>query len=399
MTPRRISLYPKAFLTAYVISSILWMSWSFHGLVTPTGTPVGGDFVNTWAGSYLALSGHSEQVYDFWKIHEAEKAAVHARNVSVFGWYYPPTYLLIVLPLALLPYLWALAAWTLATLAAYLSVLRRLAPFKETLWLALAFPGTFVNLINGQNGFLSAALLGGGVAYLENRPMLAGCLFGLLVFKPHLGILIPLALVVTRQWRCLLAAGVSSVGFVGLSLLAFGSEMWRAFFHTIPVAQSLILDQGLIPYAYQQSVLAALRLWYVPVRISYTVQAIVSLPVALALVWVWTINCSARLKGAALVISGLLATPYLFDYDLTSLGIAIALLATEGLENGFLPFEKTALILAYLAPVASRVVAKYALIPMCPLLELSLLAFTVVHAVRFRCGGAERAAAIAGREF
>ena len=116
------------------------------------------------------------------------------------GWYYPPTFLLIVLPLALVPYLWALAGWTLATLAAYLSVLRKIAPSEETVWLTLAFPGAWINLINGQNGFLTAALLGGGLVYPEQQPVLAGFLFGLLVIKPHLGIFVPLALVVSRRW-------------------------------------------------------------------------------------------------------------------------------------------------------------------------------------------------------
>lgn len=391
ITAKRISIYPKLFVAAYVLTYILWVS-AMHGMVDREGTAIGADFINSWGGSYLALSGHPQQVYDFSKIHPAERAAVGGQDVNLCGWYYPPTFLLIVLPLALVPYLWALAAWTLATLAAYLSVLRKIAPWKQTVWLALAFPGAWINLINGQNGFLSAALLGGGLLYLEQQPVLAGFLFGLLVIKPHLGILVPLVLVLSRRWQCLLAAAVSALGISALSLLAFGPETWLTFFHSIWLPRWIVLEQGAIPYAYQQSVFAAARLWGLPLRIAYAAQAVAALSAALVLVWLWTGNCSYRLKAAALVICGLVATPYLFDYDLTLVGVGIAWLAIEGIERGFLPFEKSALVLAWLAPIADRAVAKYALIPLSPLLNIVLLAFITVLAAKSQSGKTSKSA-------
>jgi len=213
ITADRISIYPKIFVAAYLLSYLLYLS-SMHEMVDRAGDPIGADFVTSWAGSHLALLGHPEQVYNTAAIQAVEQAMVGGNTQNVWRWYYPPTYLLIVLPLALVPYLWALAAWSLATLGAYLSVLRKIAPWKETVWLALAFPGTWINLVNGQNGFLTAALLGGGLLYLEEQPVLAGFLFGLLVIKPQLGILVPLVLVVTRQWRCLLADAVHRLGLL-----------------------------------------------------------------------------------------------------------------------------------------------------------------------------------------
>jgi len=64
--------------------------------------------------------------------------------------------------------------------------------------LALAFPGTFQNFIQGQNGFLSAALLGGGLVILERFPLTGGMLLGALSYKPHLAALIPVALLAGR---------------------------------------------------------------------------------------------------------------------------------------------------------------------------------------------------------
>ncbi len=385
ITANRISIYPKLFVVAYVLTYILWIS-AMHGMVDRDGTAIGADFINSWGGSHLALSGHPQQVYSLSKIHTAERIAVGGQNLNLCGWYYPPTFLLVVLPLALVPYLWALAAWTLATLAAYLSVLRKIAPWKQTVWLALAFPGTWINLINGQNGFLSAALLGGGLLYLEEQPAFAGILFGLLVIKPQLGIFVPLALIVSRRWRCFLAAAASSLAIVAMSLLAFGPVTWLTFFNSLWIPRWIVLDHGEIPYYYQQSVFAVARLWGLPLRSAYVVQAITSLSAAFVLVWLWKGDYSYRLKAAALVLCGLVATPYLFDYDLTLLGVGITWLAIEGMENAFLRFEKSVLALAWLAPILDRTLAKHALIPLSPLLNIVLLIFIIVLAARPQSG-------------
>lgn len=384
ITASRVSVYPRIFVTAYLCTYLLWLL-AFHGL-SRNGVAIGADFINSWAGSQLALTGHPEQVYNFAKIHSAEQVALGSRDVKVFGWYYPPTFLLLVLPFALVPYLWALGGWTLATLSAYLAALRKIAPYNQTIWLALAFPGAWINLTNGQNGFLTGALFAAGLVYLEEQPILAGVFFGLLVFKPHLGIFIPVVLIASRRWQCLAGAVASSTGFIALSLLAFGTQTWRAFFHSISQTSYLVLDRGLIPYADQQSVFAMMRLWGFPVRISYGVQAVAALAVAMALVRLWTGKHSYRLKAAALAIGALLATPYLFDYDLTLLGVGIAWLVVEGLENRFLPFEKITLLLAWLAPLADRNIATYCRIPMSPLLNIALFALITIHATLSESG-------------
>ena len=67
-----------------------------------------------------------------------------------------------------------------------------------------------VCLGHGQTGFLTAALLTGGVLCLERREALAGILFGLLAYKPQFGLLIPLVLVAGGYWRAIAAAGATS---------------------------------------------------------------------------------------------------------------------------------------------------------------------------------------------
>ena len=138
----------------------------------------------------------------------------------LFAWHYPPVFHLAVLPLALLPYLWSYALWAAGTLALYLAVLRRLVPGPYTVWLLLAFPAAFLNVMHGQNGFITVALLAGAVMTLERRPWLAGLFIGLLCYKPQLGLLLPLVLLAGRHWIAFLSAALTT-GRAGEALAAW----------------------------------------------------------------------------------------------------------------------------------------------------------------------------------
>jgi alpha-1,2-mannosyltransferase len=378
VTESRLSAYAKIFLGVYTFVYVLWVI-RFRTVLTGHQTPIGVDFVTFWAASRMALSGHAADVYQLAKIHPVEKLAAPTPDVGVFGWYYPPPFLLVVLPLALLPYLLALAVWISTTATANVSVLRKMVPWRHTVWLALAFPGTWINFLNGQNGFLSAALLGGGLVFLETQPVLAGVLFGGLIFKPQHALFVPLALVFARKWRALAVTGLTAMAFVAATLLVFGTDVWRAFFHSLPLSRMIVLDRGMIPYAAQQSVFAAMRLWGAPVRAAYAIQGFSALAAASLVGWLWRGDFSFRLKYAALVLCGLLATPYLFDYDLTLLGLPIAWIAVEGAETAFVSFEKSFLAFAWMSPILDRVLATHLLLPLAPIVNVCLLALVLIR--------------------
>jgi arabinofuranan 3-O-arabinosyltransferase len=120
----------------------------------------------------------------------------------------------------------------------------RIAKPQGALLLSLATPALFINAISGQNGAWSAALLGGGLCLLERQPVVAGILFGMFVYKPHLGLLIPVALIAGRQWRVLIAAGTTAFVLVATSVLLFGIDMWADFFHSISVQRQAYLERG-----------------------------------------------------------------------------------------------------------------------------------------------------------
>src|SRR3546814_4826722 len=93
----------------------------------------------------------------------------------------------------------------------------------------LLAPASYINISGGQNGFLTGALLIGGLRLLGPKPILAGICFGLLTVKPQLGILLPFALLASRQWTAIVVASVTAALLVGASALLFGWESWQAY--------------------------------------------------------------------------------------------------------------------------------------------------------------------------
>ncbi|HZC46089.1 MAG TPA: glycosyltransferase family 87 protein, partial [Candidatus Acidoferrum sp.] len=278
-----------------------------------------------------------------------------------------------------LPYDISLLIWTLLTLSAYLLVIRRIAPGRDAMWVGLAFPGVLLNVLDGQNGLLTMSLLAGGLVLLEDRPLVAGLLFGLLSYKPQFSILVPVVLIATGHWRSLMSAAVAVAILLILTVLLFGIPTWQAFLAAVP-ANSHHVVESKHGYGMIQSVFAAARLWNVPAAASYTLQAIVSLATAIVVLWVWRQPAPLSLKGAALLTGTLMITPYMLDYDLVLLAAPIAWLACEGLRSGFLPWEKSILLLAWIFPLFARWLSMFGSLPLTPLV-LTILMFAIFRRV------------------
>ena len=373
LTRRRLVAYPRLFLAVYVVSALVWILRS-KGLIDPGGHPIGADFIDPWSASWLTLHGSPSAVYDVPRLWSAERMAVHYPSVGFAGFHYPPIYLLLILPLAILPYAWSLLAWTVATFAAYLTAMWKIDPERDSLWLAIAFPGALVNLTNGQNGFLTLALLAAALLTLQRRPILAGVMFGLMSYKPQYGLLVPIFLLATGRWRAVAAASVTVVAFTALSLVFFGAQTWQAFFSSITFTRHVVLEQGGSGFEKLQSAFAAARLWGFSVATAYAFQAAVSLAAATTVIWIWRATANFELHASALAIGVLLMTPYMMDYDLVILALPIAWIALEGRRSGFLAWEKSLLAFCWLLPLFARSLAGHAMIPIAPLAMLLLLA-------------------------
>ena len=220
-----------------------------------------------------------------------------APTVGYSAFFYPPPYLLVCLPLALLPYFASLIVWLAATGAAYWRVLRAWAGPRLDAAVLLAFPAFLVNAGHGQNGFLSAALIGAGALWLDRRPIVAGLMFGALAYKPQLALMIPIALIASRRWTTFAAAAVSAAALCAASYLIWGEPVWRGFLDASPLARAA-LERHLVGDEKMQSVFAAVRLLRGPLALAYAAQAATALAAAAALFWLQRRDFRGLERGA-----------------------------------------------------------------------------------------------------
>jgi hypothetical protein len=350
----RARAYARILFFFSFAGALIWIALA-HGGIDRAGKPIGTDFVGFWTASQLTLQGRAADAYSVAAHWDAQRALFGA-DVAYTAFFYPPPYLLICLPLAALPYFASLAVWLGATGAAYWRVLRAFAGAHIEAIAILAFPAFLVNAGHGQNGFLSAALIGGGALWLDKRPIVAGLCFGALVYKPQLAVMMPIALLAARRWTTLAAAAVTALALVAASYLAWGDAVWRAFLAAAPLARAS-LERNFVGDEKLQSVFAAVRLLHGPLTLAYALQALTALAAAAALFWLHRRRFRSAAEGPAMVAATLLASPFLLDYDLTLLAFPLAWSAREALRAGFAPGEKIVLALAYVLPLFSRLAA------------------------------------------
>ena len=197
------------FLALYIC--LIFTVWDFTTLRTQTGLPLAADFSNFWAASKLALSGKPALAYNVHELHGLELQLLGAQHRNLSGFYYPPVFLMMVLPLGFMPYLLSFSIWIGITLLLYMIVLYKIITHQIIVLLMLLFTGMYQNFIFGQNAFLSGFMLGGGLLLLDSSPLLAGCLIGFLCYKPQFIMLVLFALLVGRYWKAFIAAVVTSL--------------------------------------------------------------------------------------------------------------------------------------------------------------------------------------------
>jgi arabinofuranan 3-O-arabinosyltransferase len=325
--------FPAAYLSG------MWI-WEAGGLGIPT------DFVNVWAAGRLVLDGHPALAYDWDVQRQIELALLGQDFPGYFAWHYPPPFLFVASLLAMLPYSAAFICWMIASFIPYLAVMRGIVGRSFGWMFAAAFPMVFNNTLVGQNGFLTAALIGGTLVLLPVRPILAGICLGLLTYKPQYGLLFPLVLIAAGHWRAFISAGVTAVVLACVSWLAFGSESWLAFFHWMPKFSQAFLTEGKATWWKLQSIFSLVRYLGGSEQLAWAFQWVLTASVATVLVLMWRSRVPYTLKAAALAVGTLLTTPYLFMYDMMVLAIPVAFLVRIGLKRGFRAYELPALACA-----------------------------------------------------
>jgi len=338
-----------------------------------------GDFFGLWSCGRFVGEHPAAQVYDPAALHAAQ-VALGMKSEAEYPFPYPPSFLLVLAPLGQLPYWPAFAVAIGGSLMLFLwATLGR--NWRSTyLAAALLAPTTTLGIVAGQGGFLSAALLAGGFRLAGTRPVIAGVLFGLLTYKPQLGILVPVALIAAGLWRTIAAATATFAVLAAGSAIAFGPGIWAAWAdNVVGYSQQFAAESGEIVHL-MPTVFEALTMLGASPVVAWLGQGVAA-GFAAAAVWRCFRLGASPLAAATLFGSVFLATPHAFVYDMPILATAVIWVVADERRRGppFLPAEIGILFLTLVAPITLPAGGSRF-----PLVPLALFLFVAMTARRRR---------------
>jgi len=310
------------------------------------------DFAISWTVSDLLWQGKLSDIYDpprFAAIYHAH----FSENVGVPFWPYPPIALFLVAPVGLLPPFLSYLAWSIVTLALFAASVRSFFGDNRRVLMLVLAPSSCANIVLGQTGFVTAALLVGGLAMIDRRPLIAGALFGLLAFKPQFGIMLPLALLAARLWKPFVAAALTALAAAAASVAAFGIEAWRGYLEVMLPFELSFSQRATSSYILKAlTVSEAARLMGASASFAYLVQALAVLAAAGVVIWAYRRMRERSAQAAVLLAGTALACPHLHVYDMSIVSVAAVVLAEAARAEppGF--SERLTITLAWVAPLA-----------------------------------------------
>jgi len=369
----RILAWALLLLIAEALFVAFVAAWQ-HGLIVRFDHPSSSDFLSFYAAGKLALAGTPALAYDHAAHYLAEQQVAGA-GVPYQFFFYPPVFLLPCAALATLPYPLAYAGFEAVTLALFLLAMHAVLQQRGWRWAipVLAFPAVFWTIGLGQNAFLTAGLFAGFTALLDRRPIGAGLLLSAVCYKPHFGLLAPVALAAGRRWRAFAAAMAGVLALTGLSVLAFGWESWLAYLHAF-AGSGGVYTSGRIQFAGMVTPFGAALLLGAGPKAAYAVQACATLAAAVLVALVWRSRTATGVRAAALLAGTLLAVPLALLYDQMLWLVALAWLVRAARRDGFLPWEKLTLAACYPTILLTWPAATSLHLPLGPLVSALLLA-------------------------
>lgn len=323
-----------------------------HGWIVSLDEPNASDFVSYYAAGLLANDGAAALVYDQ-AAHYAREQQATEIGIPYNFFYYPPVFLFVCAALARLPYLVAFCVFQASCLLSCLATVRRIVG-TVPLGTLLAFPAIFWAVGTGQNALLTATLLAAATLIIDERSVLAGMMMGALCYKPHLGVLLPMALAAGRRWQAFAAAALSALSLVAASVFVFGWTTWSAFLAATENVGSVygVADTKINVTGLTNAYGLILALHGGPV-LAIQIQLVVTVCVMATVAWIWAGHQRLAVRAAVLLAGIPVAAPIIMFYDLMVAGLAIAWLVRDGRENGYPPWQKTGLVIAFVLPLLS----------------------------------------------
>ena len=240
-------------------------------------------------------------------------------------WTYPPHFNLPLQGFALFGVGWGYLLFTGSSFALFVWSMMRLSQDATTWVLPLILPALVINLLTGQNGFLTAGLMAlfARLSLTEQRGK-AGFVLGLLTYKPHLGLGLGLAALLRGGWRMVAMATLTLLVLLLLATFLYGSGIWSAFRNSVSTSGTILeageykLARMITPFALFSSVGLAPSL-------AILLHGGCALLGLLTLAWGALKGWQLRHVIVLAILSGTTLSPYAYDYDLCVLAPALAL--------------------------------------------------------------------------
>ena len=202
-----------------------------------------------------------------------------------------------------------------------------------------------------------------------------------LVYKPQFALVLPLLLLVTGNWRAIVGGAISSLWLIALVYGIWGWPVWQAFIDSLPLTRSVVLEAGTTGWEKIMSPFSAVRGLGGGIDLAYAVQAVASVIAISASLWVARAG-RPDLRNAAVTAAVLIATPYVLDYDFVVVLAGIAFLWRDAVRHGWLTWEKSLLVVVWVAPLVARNLAAMILIPLGLTTAIIILGLAVRRTLR-----------------
>jgi len=363
------------------------------GLINRLNSYYGHDFLAYYAAAKIALNGDAAAAYDTAMI-SAKQTAIIAADPVYAPWVYPPTFLFVVLPFGLLPYIWAYIAWSASNIIA--GIIAGAAVFR-CYWMpavVILAPLTWLNIFAGQNGGIFAAFMLGGLGLINRSPISAGILFGMMSFKPQFGILIPIALAAGRYWTCLVAMIACAIVLSVLAYLMFGISSWLEFLALMTKAFSAKDELSAIAPALEianessqteplwlrsVTIFAMARLAGLGLTDATVLQALSAILVIGIVIYAWHNHKALELRAAIVAIGTLLATPRAMIYDLPFLMVPMLFVLRRLRHSNLVMADWIFLALLWLCPVVGFFIFEGTRVQVWPILLWAAMLYCIVR--------------------
>ena len=342
------------------------------------------DFANYWMAGRLTVEDDAKLLFGPAQAYFEAMKSTFGKDYPWHNWSYPPHAALVLIPLGLLDFLPAMALFLGLTLTFYVLALATLEARWSPMAALLLLPFVVANLVATQNGFLTAALLIAGLSLRHRNPVLAGVLFGILTFKPQLGFLLPVLLVVEGRWRAIASAALTTALLALASLLVFGASSWHGYLAIVAPYQTEVMNTlgGDFPFM-MGSAFGAARSYGLTADAAFLVHLpFAAAGAALFALALWRI-ADFRARGFATLLATLLISPYSVAYDFGAVAAFAALWPiAAGSGPAASPLRITMPLVAIL-PVAMLPLGQAGL-PLAPVVLLTALGALLASEGAFR---------------